>query len=41
MTSQQIVAEGKNMAAVERVLKSKFWVDADNPDTPDITPYIS
>jgi hypothetical protein len=38
---QEIVAEGKNMAAVERVLKSKFRVDFDNPDAPDITPYIS
>jgi hypothetical protein len=38
---QEIVAEGKNMAAMERVLKSKFRVDADDPDAPDITPYIS
>jgi hypothetical protein len=36
-----MVRDGKNMAAVERVLKSKFRVDADNPDAPDITPYIS
>jgi hypothetical protein len=28
---QEIVAEGKNMAAMERVLKSKFRVDADDP----------
>jgi hypothetical protein len=38
---QEIVAEGKTMAAVERVLKSKFRVDADNPDAPDITPFMS
>jgi hypothetical protein len=37
---QEIVADGKNMAAVERVLKSKFRVDADNPDAPDIPVHI-
>jgi hypothetical protein len=33
--------EGKTSNAVERVLKSKFRIDAEDPDAPDVTPYIS
>jgi hypothetical protein len=38
---QEFVSEGKTAEAVERVLKVKFRIDADDPDAPDVTPYIS
>jgi hypothetical protein len=36
-----MITEDKTALAVERVLKSKFRRDADDPDAPDVTPYIS
>jgi hypothetical protein len=38
---QEFIAEGKTADAVERVLRGRFRVDADDPDAPDVTPYIS
>jgi hypothetical protein len=35
------LTEGKTADSVERVLRAKFRTDADNPDAPDVTPYIS
>jgi hypothetical protein len=38
---QEFLTEGKTTAAVERVLKSKVRTDPDDPDTPNVIPYIS
>jgi hypothetical protein len=37
---QEFISEGKTANAVERVLKSKFRIDADDPDALDVTPYF-
>jgi hypothetical protein len=38
---RDFLTDGKTADAVERVLRAKFRKDADDPDAPDVTPYIS